>query len=261
MLRRTRTTKKLAKRIDLQYFARPHPLRQWRFWLSVAVPALALGWVLAQRAQGGQKVYSSGPLSASHAVFTKQCSLVPRHSRWSILQGGKRRSLPELPRRARASGKPDIHAAMSTCHAELGARCPSATSERNCTQCHAHLETRNGQPHYADTISGFDGSHPEFSVLAKRASDPGKIRLNHYLHLLPNLLGPDGKRVQMACEDCHRAGSEGEDWPYGAHVVRSAVSEPVADARLNRHSSYMAPIRFASHCAACRHAPVRSTFR
>src|SRR5215470_11134913 len=75
MLRRIRTTKKLAKRIDLQYFKRPHPLRRWRFWLSVGVPLLALGWLMTQRAQGGQKAYSSGPLSASHAVFTQQCSL------------------------------------------------------------------------------------------------------------------------------------------------------------------------------------------
>ena len=75
MLRRTRTTKKLAKRIDLQYFARPHPFRRWRFWLSVAVPVIALGWFVTQRAQGGQKVYSSGPLarlmrySQSNAAF------------------------------------------------------------------------------------------------------------------------------------------------------------------------------------------------
>ena len=75
MLRRTRTTKKLAKRIDLQYFARPHPFRRWRFWLSVAVPVIALGWFITQRAQGGQKVYSSGQLSHAHAVFTEQCTL------------------------------------------------------------------------------------------------------------------------------------------------------------------------------------------
>ena len=75
MLRRIRTTKKLARRIDLQYFKHSHPLRRWRFWLSVVVPVVALGSLLAQRAQGGQKAYSSGPLSASHAVFTQQCSL------------------------------------------------------------------------------------------------------------------------------------------------------------------------------------------
>src|SRR5260221_13280707 len=75
MLRRTRTTKKLAKRIDLQYFAHPHPFRSWRFWLSLAVPLLATAWFVAQRAHGGPKVYSSGQLSRAPAVFTQQCTL------------------------------------------------------------------------------------------------------------------------------------------------------------------------------------------
>jgi len=40
-----RTTKKLAQRIDLNYFKRPHPFRQWRFWLSVCIPAAAILWL------------------------------------------------------------------------------------------------------------------------------------------------------------------------------------------------------------------------
>src|SRR5712692_7566347 len=74
-MRRVRTTKERARRIDLMYFARPHPLRQWRFWLSCAIPVLALGWLFTLHAQGGEKAFSSGPLSRSHAVFTQQCAL------------------------------------------------------------------------------------------------------------------------------------------------------------------------------------------
>src|SRR5260221_8064407 len=75
MLRRTRTTKKLAKRIDLQYFAHPHPFRSWRFWLSLAVPLLATAWFVAQRAHGGQEVFFIGQLSRAHAVFPQQRTL------------------------------------------------------------------------------------------------------------------------------------------------------------------------------------------
>ena len=46
---RTRTTKKLAQRIDLNYFKRPTPLKRAKFWLSVAVPALALVWIALAR--------------------------------------------------------------------------------------------------------------------------------------------------------------------------------------------------------------------
>ena len=41
MLRRVRTTKNLAKRIDMEYFARPHPMRRWRFILSLAIPLIS----------------------------------------------------------------------------------------------------------------------------------------------------------------------------------------------------------------------------
>src|SRR5438067_915692 len=76
MIRRTRTTKTLAKRMDLQYFTRSTPFRRWRLLLSIAAPVLALLWILGQRATGHpQRPYSSGPLSSSHAVFTSQCNL------------------------------------------------------------------------------------------------------------------------------------------------------------------------------------------
>src|SRR5258708_14136149 len=81
MLRRTRTTKKLAKRIDLQYFAHPHPFRSWRFWLSLAVPLLATAWFVAQRAHGGRKRNSNGALFRAHPPFTQPCTLPhPAHA-------------------------------------------------------------------------------------------------------------------------------------------------------------------------------------
>ena len=41
---RTRTTKKLAQRIDMNYFQRPHALRRWKVLLSVACVAAAAIW-------------------------------------------------------------------------------------------------------------------------------------------------------------------------------------------------------------------------
>ena len=71
---RTRTTKKLAQRIDLDYFKRPSPLRRWRFLLSIAAPALAILWIAWYGVRGDRRVYSAGGLSTAHAVLTKQCS-------------------------------------------------------------------------------------------------------------------------------------------------------------------------------------------
>jgi len=66
-----------------------------------------------------------------------------------------------------------------------------ATADAVCTQCHAQLRTRDGQPRFASSISGFDKKHPEFSPLRSGMVDPGGVRLNHYLHLQPNLMGPN----------------------------------------------------------------------
>ena len=73
MLRRVRTTKNLAKRIDMEYFARPFPMRRWRFWLSVAIPALGLIWLVAHWVVSPEP-FASGPVSPSHAAFGQKCN-------------------------------------------------------------------------------------------------------------------------------------------------------------------------------------------
>jgi doubled CXXCH motif protein len=249
MLRRTRTTKKLAKRIDMQYFARPHPFRRWRFWLSVAVPLIAMAWFLAQRAQGGQKLYSSGPLSHSHAVFTQQCALC------HVTQAGAFSAQVTDQACLACHDAPAHQAAQlftpgcSTCHVEhKGSSLLQATSDAACTQCHSNLRTREGQPHYVASIASFDRKHPELAPLRSGAVDPGGVRLNHYRHMQPNLMGPNNTRVQMTCADCHRPETSG-NWPYAAPDVHPVSVETVSGHR--RDPAYMTVPAFARHCAAC----------
>ena len=72
---RIRTSKTVAKRIDLQYFAKLSPFRRLVVMLSVALPLLAGVWILGATVLHKQSVYSSGPFSAAHAVFGAQCAL------------------------------------------------------------------------------------------------------------------------------------------------------------------------------------------
>src|ERR1700722_8012851 len=58
------TTKKLAQRIDLEYFKRPHPFRRLRFILSVSVPLAALLWLGWYALLRGNQVYRGGRGSA-----------------------------------------------------------------------------------------------------------------------------------------------------------------------------------------------------
>jgi hypothetical protein len=250
MLRRTRTTKKLARRIDLQYFRRPHAFRRWRFWLSVAVPVLALGWLLTQRAQGGQRVYSSGQLSPSHAVFTQQCGLCHVTRAGAFFKAVSDQACLTCHDGPVHHSSQIFSPTCSACHVEhKGVQRLSATSDAGCIQCHSHLRTRDGQPHYTGSINGFDRSHPEFSLLSKGKIDPGQIKLNHYLHLQANLVGPANQRVQMTCDDCHRAARDNRVWPYGAQGQNETVEQ--VSSPISGLGGYMAAIQFSKHCAAC----------
>ena len=258
MLRRVRTTKKLAKRIDLQYFKRSHSLRRWRFWLSMAVPVLALGWLMTQRAQGGQKAYSSGPLSASHAVFTQQCSFC------HVTRSGM--FFKEVGDNACLSchDAPVHHAnqvftpACSSCHLEhKGALRLASTSTTSCTQCHENLRIKDGQSHFVASIADFDRQHPDFSPSAKKLSDSGQIRLNHYLHMKADLMGPNSKRVQLICGDCHRLSGEREQFAYaGENAMAADTSKAILPSRLSR----IEPVKFANDCAGCHTLQFDSRF-
>ena len=105
----------------------------------------------------------------------------------------------------------------ASCHADhRGAIRLAATSDANCTQCHANLTTRSGCDGFRAQHRHFENNHPEFAVLRAGRGDPGTIQLNHYRHMQPNLLGPNGSRVQMVCTDCHRSAADANAaWPYG----------------------------------------------
>jgi hypothetical protein len=135
----------------------------------------------------------------------------------------------------------------------------AATSDTACTQCHANLSTRGASTDFARNIDSFEGDHPEFAALRAGRGDPGTIQLNHYRHLQPDLLGPNGSRVQMVCTDCHRSAVDANAaWPYGDPQSRSgtppvvAASATKSDAPLSTPSrAFMAPATYAHTCAAC----------
>jgi len=66
---RTRTTKKLAQRIDLNYFKRPSASKRAKFWISIVVPVIALAWITGQGLSGNPRIYSSGRMSEAHSVL------------------------------------------------------------------------------------------------------------------------------------------------------------------------------------------------
>ncbi len=255
MPRRIRTTKNLAKRMDLQYFRHAHPLRSWRLWLSILIPVIALGWFAVERARS-QKIYSSGPLSAAHAVLGKKCDVC------HVTTLGFFRAKVSDNACSKCHDAPAHHAdkvastiSCGSCHIEhRGSLRLASTEDTSCTQCHANLSIRSGNSQYVRTVKDFDEEHPEFAALRPGASDPGKIKLNHHAHLVPNLAGPSGP-VQMDCQDCHGVTAMGGAWPY-AMSTSPAQPNPVAartggDRKHSHSQDYMQPILYFNHCAGC----------
>jgi hypothetical protein len=258
---RIRTAKTLAKRIDLQYFAKLNPFRRWKLLLSIGLPVVAAVWLIGETVFSKQQIYTSGPLSSSHAVFGKQCSLC--HVRGANYSANVEDKACLACHDAPAHNQQQASLpACSSCHLEhRGSLQLSATGDSACAQCHGDLKTKNGELHFDAHVSGFDHKHPQFAALREGASDPGTIRLNHYVHLQPTLRGPGGT-VQMQCYDCHRANNVNETWPYSVAVVQPASQQPVAISlgegqQRKRRSveagpgAYMAPIRYVNQCAAC----------
>jgi len=266
-LARIRTTKKVAQRIDLNYFKRPTPLKRAKLWLSIAVPFIALIWVAWHFAAHDSRVYSSGRLSNAHAVFETQCAAC------HVQTAGAYSARAENSACLACHDGPVHHAEQTRtpncaeCHVEHRGKIKlSAASNQSCAQCHAGLQTQSGRTSFNSGIRSFEDGHPEFRAISLTNHDPGTIKLNHMLHMKPIRSAPNGPNVQLECDDCHRPAPSAEKsaWKYGdARYAAATVSYTDADnfratgpGGLPAHNpptgrELMAPVKFANACAGC----------
>ena len=259
MARNVRTTKTLAKRMDLQYFSAQASAAQLAI-LSVSAGAGDRGGlvlvVASDRAEGlQQRTALVRACRFRQAVRSLSCDRARR-----ISHRGQGHCLSQLPRCSGASSQQvEFTPACGSCHVEHKGPVKLAhTASSTCTQCHTNLRVKTGQLRYFESVRGFDGArHPEFVEL-RPGSDPGTVKLNHYAHLKKNLAGPNGP-VQLTCQDCHRLTGEEGAWPYalgGMKTVSASEKDamPTTEGSISREvlpHAYMAPIRYATQCAAC----------
>lgn len=260
MARRIRTTKKLAQRIDLNYFKYAHPFRSWRTRLAIGIPLLATVWIVWMATAGDKEMYSSGPVAASHAVIGERCNVChvvqPGSFREHVTDvaclachDGPIHTLKEAVR-----GREVVTLECGDCHVEhRGAARLAATDDKNCAECHASLSLRGGTPAVVRTITGFNADHPEFAVLREKKTDPGTIKLNHEVHMKSSIRGPKGQ-AKLECDDCHRPpATQADAWPYGEPRLRNVAvqrkkPDPLQPLAPNTH---MVPVKYAQACDAC----------
>ena len=266
---RTRTTKTLAQRIDLNYFKRSTPLKRAKLWLSFLVLLLAVVWVTEKNLARDSRVYSSGRLSQPHAVLEKECAAchVRQTGTFSAKAAdGACLDCHDGPAHHPSQVPPPI---CATCHTEHRGRSNlSAVRDQACANCHADLNASRLETRYATQINSFVGGHPEFAALRSGAGvpagDPATIKLNHAIHLKPIRRGPNGALVNLECGNCHRPVAADADLTYSDATYRAATvsykdsdeflairleslrgSKPVTGREL------MAPVKFANACAGC----------
>jgi hypothetical protein len=272
---RTRTTKAVAQRIDLNYFKRTTPFKRARLWLAVLAPAVALVWIGWHSFAGDARVYSSGRLSPAHAVLEKQCEACHlREAHGFSASAADAGCLAchdgpaHHPEMMTVSNAPKL--ACAACHAEhRGKENLTLVGARRCAECHGDLLEAGVASHFARNIRSFADGHPEFVALRAENGiaprDPGTIKLNHALHMQAIRRGPTGPLVQLNCSDCHRPSlTTDTHWEYGDRNYAAAMvsytaaesfepggtrglptKQPWSDRQL------MAPVKFANACAAC----------
>jgi hypothetical protein len=267
---RVRTTKKLAQRIDLNYFKRPTPLKRVKFWLSIALPAFALLWIAWRGFSGDQRVYSSGRMSKAHAVLEKECAAchVQKAGQFSAEPADSAcLACHDGPIHHAVSAVGENHPACAECHTEHKGRIDiAAASSQSCAECHADLAGEHGPSQYAAHIHNFKDGHPEFAALRKNGPNGGRVpntvMVNHAIHMKPIRRGPNGPNVQLECGNCHHPFSADPDLTYSDPTYRAAsVSytfndkvQPSPELRPPKPASgreLMAPVRFADACAGC----------
>ncbi len=195
---RTRTTKKLAQRINLNYFKRAYPMPRWKRWLSIGLTVLGLGWLLLA---GKDKAFNAGPLARGHAILGNKCEACHAEKTAFGTKVSEQACLGchDAPRH---HAEQTFTPSCASCHVEhQGSFKLAAMSDSSCTQCHSDLKLSRGNANVATSIESFQGAHPEFGTLKTR--DPGTIKFGHRVHMKKDLKGPQGP-VQLDCSDCHR---------------------------------------------------------
>lgn len=272
---RLRTTRSIAKRIDLSYFKQEHPFRRAKRNLSILLALTAGIWPAALAFKDDQTIFSGGPMSVRHSQVADSCRDCHRADyaqRW--LHPERWQAEMDLDC-LRCHAGPAHHlnqtdflrgqmaAKCSVCHQEHHGRPQlSELKAEHCAQCHADLQKLPAvaEPHHPQClikrdhlfdvqITSFETDHPDFQVVARhaegKASDPTKLQFNHYEHLVPDT---DAKRAEFQKLLKPMAARPGVGPGHAKHTLKLQCAfchQPDGD------GEYLKPVRYEQHCRDC----------
>lgn len=191
--------------------------------LALAGLLVVVGIAVAGIAMDKRMALMPGPVSAKHASFVNECV------RCHLPTSAMRTAVPDST--CATCHKSPLHfgehspaapLACTACHlVHKGNTMLASATGKDCLRCHADLQVKNPTVEIHRAITDFGATHPEFAVMVKdpetgndrrirlddaeRLTDNAMMKLNHKLHLDPDLPGLDAGPLQ--CASCHQTAS------------------------------------------------------
>ncbi len=286
---RQRTQKSVSRRIDLNYFKHPSPLRTGRKivgWLAMFAAAVWVGFMAfgpkpaGTTGGAGQNdgIHNPGPLTAAHALIQHDCLACHDGGKGMTAGDGKSfsKSISDAaclkchdgaahhPNQTAASLSsmklPDgtMHSVTSncaSCHIEhRGIEVLSGKQDTNCTSCHADVAAHSAKPPavQAKVVAFTAADHPKFgrSLPKDTAGKWLDTTVLKFNHLKHN--GVNG--LVNNCTACH-AGLDPQPTAKAAAAGtlppwRDPLDRPAAMADIS-DTRNLGQISFAKHCIGC----------
>ncbi len=304
---RPRETGKLrAQRIPLDYFRKSDAITRTKLWLTGAALVAALVWWLSGWVPGVQANlrYSHGPVAGVHQAWEAQCEachvnfpvgvsalMTPITGKIYATKNDAQCQQCHMGHASQAhhkNEKPESVPNCGRCHRDHRGREVSLVrvGDSDCTNCHRNLQahTEGATSPFENKVTAFATDHPDFR---SRKADPGKIKFNHFQHMLPGQM-PDGTAAEnqwtlgrikaldpaayeryknqpwqkgkgdndavvLDCASCHQLDSR--EFGVKDNFIGDVPSAAVLPSRAA--GAYMLPITYENQCKACHPIDVK----
>ncbi len=209
---RVRDTKRLAKRIDLDYVKRAASTvsrrKRW-IWGTMVFLLVLISIPLGFGIGPGKRILESGPVSSAHALYETKCESCHMKAFQSVSNEACKQCHDGAAHPAKTvdDSATVLHSApaprCAECHIEHRGK-PQLADVANgfCTECHANLKLHATELKVkAHEIKSFPGSHPDFSTVGQIDMRP--VKLNHAAHMPVEPKTVRGIQLPMTCSGCH----------------------------------------------------------
>ena len=184
---------------------------------------------------GHKQSQSAGPLSRPHQALSGDCQSC-HTTPVAFVEDRSCETCHELTRHpvsavTAVEGRTATEPSCTHCHLEHRAGEPAQSDTKLCLSCHRDLKRHAPKGERRDVPSW--AKHPQFSMTladgrraelgTPEAKDLSYIKLNHQIHLKPDIRGANGF-VTLQCNDCHQVAADG---------------------------GRMKPVNFEEHCQSC----------